>query len=235
VTSGLRHQVIDPRRLILLAATALTGLVLVITGAHSAMAHPATVFAPTNYQTRITAITPAVPGLTMRVIGHGDQLELTNSSGRDLVVLGYAGEPYLRVGRLGVFANQRSPATYLNRDRFPTVQLPGQADPKATPVWQRISRDHTAAWHDHRAHWMGSSDPPAVQATPWQVHVINPQWRVELRDGPRSITIIGDLRWVPTPQPATDPSPRPWPWIIGAGAGALGITAGIRHQRTRSR
>jgi hypothetical protein len=215
-------------------AIALTGL-LVLNSARPASAHPAGVFAPTNYQTRIMAITPAVPGLTMRVIDHGDQLELTNSSGRDLVVVGYAGEPYLRVGRRGVFTNQRSPATYLNRDRFPTIQLPDQVDPQAAPIWQRISRDHTAAWHDHRAHWMGSSDPPAVQAAPWQVHVINPEWRVQLRDGPRPITVTGDLRWIPTPQPATDPNPRQWPWLVSAGAGALGIAARIRHQRTRSR
>jgi hypothetical protein len=120
-------------------------------------------------------------------------------TGRDLVVLGYAGEPYLRVGPAGAFTNRRSSATFLNRDRFPTSQLPTQVNPKAAPVWQRISRDPTVAWHDHRAHWMGSSDPPAVQAAPWQLQVINPQWRVELRDGRRPIIVTGDLRWVPTP------------------------------------
>jgi hypothetical protein len=46
---------------------------------------------------------------------------------------------------------------------------------------------------------MGSSDPPAVQAAPWQGQVINPQWRVELRDGRRPITVTGDLRWADPP------------------------------------
>jgi hypothetical protein len=231
--SSLRASVAALSWLVLTMATAFIGLI-VVGVARPAMAHPATVFAPTNYQTRITAITPTVPGLTMRVIGHGDQLELTNTGARDVVVLGYAGEPYLRVGRRGAFTNQRSPATYLNRDRFPTIQLPDQIDPKAAPVWQRISSYQTVAWHDHRAHWMGSTDPPAVQAAPWQLHVINPEWRVELRDGPHPITVTGDLRWVPTPQPTTDPGARRWPWLVGVGAGVLGIAARIRHQRTRT-
>jgi hypothetical protein len=93
-----------------------------------------------------------MPGLTMRVVDRGDQLALTNVTERDIVVLGYEGEPYLRVGPRGVFSNQRSSATFLNRDRFPTIQLPAQVNPKAAPVWRRVGGGRTVTWHDHRAH-----------------------------------------------------------------------------------
>jgi hypothetical protein len=188
------------------------------------------VFAPTNYQTRIIAITPAVPGLDVRVRDPGDQLELTNTTGHDVVVLGYDHEPYLRVGPGGVSTNLRSPATYLNRDRFPTIRLPDQIDARAAPRWQRISRTPIAAWHDHRTHWMGGSDPPAVQAEPWREHVIIPKWQIELRDGRHPIVVTGDLRWIPTPQPAAPPRSPRWPWLLGLG-GILGIMVTLRHRR----
>jgi hypothetical protein len=235
VTTGSRCLVIRLHKLwpaVLLSTTVASVLLTAATG-RPAMSHPATEFAPTNYQTRITTINPFVPGLTVRVLDHGDQLELTNTTGHDLVVLGYAGEPYLRVGPDGVFANRRSPATYLNRDRFPTSQLPALANPRAAPVWRRISRDHAVAWHDHRAHWMGSSDPPAVQAAPWKLHIVNPQWRVELRDGERPIMVAGDLRWIPTPQPPSNPTPVKWPWLAGGGACLLSVMAGVRRWRGR--
>jgi hypothetical protein len=232
VTTGSRCLVIGLHklRLALLLSAVVASLLLAAATGRPAMSHPATQFAPTNYQTRITAITPAIPGLSMRVVDRGDQLELTNVTGRDLVVLGYAGEPYLRVGPAGAFTNRRSSATFLNRDRFPTSQLPTQVNPKAASVWQRISRDPTVAWHDHRAHWMGSSDPPAVQAAPWQVQVINPQWRVELRDGRRRIIVTGDLRWVPTPPPPFSPRPARWLWLAGGAACLLGIVATVRRR-----
>jgi hypothetical protein len=235
VITSPRRPVTGLRRLRLARplSTAVASLLLTVAPGRPVMSHPATQFAPTNYQTRITAITPAIPGLTMRVLDRGDQLELTNTTGRDLVVLGYEGEPYLRVGPAGAFTNQRSSATFLNRDRFPTIQLPAQVNPKAAPLWQRISRDPRVAWHDHRAHWMGSSDPPAVQAAPWQVQVIDPQWRVELRDGRRPITVTGDLRWVPTPPPQSGPRPARWPWLVGAAACLLGIVATVRRRHRR--
>ena len=83
-----------------------------------------------------------------------------------MVVLGYDGEPYLRVGPRGVFENRRSPATYLNRSRIPTTKPPKSADSSAAPVWHRVSSGTTATWHDHRAHYMGTSEPPAVQRDP---------------------------------------------------------------------
>ena len=55
----------------------------------------------------------------------------------DVVILGYSGEPYLRVGAAGAFENVRSPAVYLNATRNGGIP-PSSADPSAPPEWRRI-------------------------------------------------------------------------------------------------
>ena len=78
----------------------------------------------------MTALTPALPGVTVRVLQFGDDLELVNRSGTEVVVPGYEDEPYLRIGPDGVWRNQRSPATYINLDRYaPGRRCPPTADP----------------------------------------------------------------------------------------------------------
>ena len=84
-----------------------------------------------NYQTRIRAIEPPVAGLRVEVVDAGARLR--NTTGQEVVVLGDAGEPYLRVGPAGVFENRRSPATYRNRVRT----SPHQLRPRPTRPGQR--------------------------------------------------------------------------------------------------
>jgi hypothetical protein len=94
---------------------ALAGL-LVVGRAGPAQAHIVGVGGrASNYRTDIRDVTPPVPGLSVHVLEAGNQLELTNHSGQEVVVLGYRSEPYLRVGPTGVYENQRSPSTYANR------------------------------------------------------------------------------------------------------------------------
>ena len=195
-SSGLVAMVL--RRLGRAAALALAGLLAL---AGPASAHAIGGAGPTNFQTRILAVKPAVPGIDVRVVEAGSRLELTNTSGREVIVLGYASEPYLRIGPDGVFENERSPATFLNKDSLGQVQVPSTADAKAAPEWKKVSGANHAAWHDHRVHWMGQQPPPEVQDAPGQVHVVNPTWTVPLRLGEQQIAVTGDLRWVPGPSP----------------------------------
>ena len=120
---------------------------------------------PTNYQTVLHAVTPKVPGLTLTIVDLGTQVELTNTGRTEVLVLGYDGEPYLRVGPRGVFENIRSPATYLNRSTTITGRAAGEPMPRRRPRWRQISSGTTARWHDHRAHFMGTDDPPSSRAT----------------------------------------------------------------------
>ncbi|RLP99573.1 hypothetical protein [Micromonospora sp. CV4] len=186
-----------------------------------AAAHGADAPDGSDYRTRTTGVTPARPGLEVRVVEAGARLELTNRTGRPIEVIGYSGEPYLRIGPDGIFENTRSPATYLNRTIAGDTTLPAEADPAAAPSWQRISDGTTALWHDQRALWRESAPPDAVRAAPDREHRVR-DWTIPLRDGAEPAQIRGTLDWLPPPDAYT------W-WavtIVGLLAvGALGLLA----------
>lgn len=167
-------------------------------------AHGAAGISATNYLTRLERVTPEVPGVKMRVVESGSRFELVNTTDEELVVIGYQEEPYLRIGPNGVFENRRSPATYLNASRRGTSSVPGSADPEAAPVWKKVSDGNVARWHDHRIHWMGDRDPPAVRRAPDRRQVVIPEWSIAMRIGERNIEARGNLLWVP------GPSATPW-------------------------
>jgi hypothetical protein len=103
------------RRVLAVAGAALAGTVLLAPPA-SAHAGPGGSHVPaSNYRSRVFRIAPAVPGLEVRTIDAGARLELVNHTGHDVIVLGYQGEPYLRIGTGPPEVNVRSPAAYLNR------------------------------------------------------------------------------------------------------------------------
>ena len=96
--------------------------------AHSGHAAPAA----TSFVARITQVPP---GLEAKVVD-GDQLLWLRADPRvTAVVSGLREEPYLRFTRSGVWENQRSPTTYLNKPRPQTP--PRDAIAGAPPVWQR--------------------------------------------------------------------------------------------------
>ncbi|MEU8210610.1 hypothetical protein AB0B85_15575, partial [Micromonospora sp. NPDC049044] len=171
----------------LVAAAA--GLVTLISAAPAA-AHGADAPDGTNYRTRTTGVTPQRPGLEVRVVEAGARLELTNNTGRAVEVIGYSGEPYLRVAPDGVFENSRSPATYLNQTIAGDTALPAEADPAAPPTWRRIADGSTVRWHDSRALWQESAAPAAVRAAPDREHRVR-DWTIPLRDGADPVTVLG--------------------------------------------
>jgi hypothetical protein len=191
------------------AALVVAALALGIVGVNAAPAgaHGLGGLSPTNYDSVLQSVTPSVPGLHVRITDLGTKVELTNTGAREVVVLGYAGEPYLRVGPKGVFENTRSPATFLNRSTTITGSAPKSADAEAKPVWRRVSTGTTASWHDHRAHFMGGDDPPEVVRHPDQRRVVD-NWEIPMRAGNEDVVARGQLIYVPPPSP--------WPWVAGA-------------------
>ena len=202
-------------RRIAVVATALA-IVAVAVSPDRADAHGIGGVRPSNYETRVLSVRPTVPGVSVRSIDLGDRLELSNTTDIDVIVVGYEGEPYLRVGPRGVFENRRSPAVYLNRSRTNSVPVPASADAGAKPEWREVSGGTTARWHDHRSHWMGNGDAPMVQADPGSPHLVQRFEVMLLRDGEK-IAVTGDVRWIP--------GPSPWPWICVALALALALVA----------
>ncbi len=188
------------------------GVGAVVVAAEPAGAHGVAGIQPSNFSTRVLTVTPRVAGLSVRAADLGNKLELENRTGRDLTVLGYDREPYLRVGPAGVFENVRSPAVYLNRTRTGNVPVPRSADPRAAPEWRRIGDGPIVRWHDHRAHWLGTINPPQVQRDPSSRHLVQ-RWTVTLVQDGVPITVRGEVVWVP--------GPAPWGWFAVAAALAI--------------
>ena len=151
-----------------------------------------------DYRTRITHV-PAIDGLDARAVGLDGIIELTWTGPGTLIVDGYEGEPYLRFDDTGVAINMRSPAAYLNQDRYADVDLPATADPTAAPDWQTVRANNSYQWHDHRTHWMSSAPPPQAQQDPSRSHVIYDRWEIPITIDGDDAVIAGDLTWAPAP------------------------------------
>ena len=158
-----------------------------------------------GYTSAVKTIAPELDGLTVQVLQGDDQLDLRNDTGRELLIQGYEGEPYLRFGADGgVFRNANSPATYLNEERYGGVDVPASASKTAAPRWERVSRGNSYDWHDHRIHWMSTIDPPKVrQAKDEPHHVFD--WNVPGTVGGQPLAIRGSLDYQPPPQSSFNP------------------------------
>lgn len=185
------------RRIVLTVVIAAS---ILMAGASPALAHTVAGTGATNYKTTLRFVKPALDGLRVKVIEAGSRLEVSYAGSGEVVVQGYQGEPYLRIGDKGVFENLKSPATYINKTRN-GVNPPTDTDPKAAPQWHKISDDHVARWHDHRIHFMGNIDPPPVRNAPGVRHPIT-DWTLTITKGARTVTAGGDLVWVPGPSSA---------------------------------
>ncbi len=151
----------------------------------------------TNYRSQVTS-EPDVPGVSWQVYGSDEFLSVTNASDAELTVLGYEGEPYLRVGPEGVFENRASAATYQNTDRYANVgELPEDVGANEEPRWQQVSDANSYLWHDHRAHWMSQNLPPSV--TDPNSETVVQQWEVPFTIDGRERIVSGELRWIPAP------------------------------------
>jgi len=199
----------------------MTALVVLAVDASPASAHTVSGQSASNFRSTLTGTTPQVPGLSVRVVELGSQLEVTWTGQDDLVVTGYRQEPYLRIGPDGIFRNRRSTATYLNATRA-GGQVPPDADDNAPPDWVRIGSGRTVRWHDHRIHWMGGRLPPTVRRDPGSAHRIV-DWKVDMLEAGRTITAAGTLEWAPAS------SALPWILLIVVLAVA-GIVAGLSRR-----
>ena len=202
----------------------LLGVVGCLALAGPAAAHVGDGRAGSDFDGAVLSVTPALPGVTVRVLQFGDELEVVNPTGTELAVPGYSGEPYLRIGPDGVWRNRLSPATTINLDRYGRTPLPADADPLAAPDWVQVSTQPQYTWHDHRTHWMSEGLlPPAVAADPTVDHTVL-AWTVPMSYGGQDVAVAGELTW--------SPPPPPWlVWPIYALVALLVVLAGVRGPR----
>ncbi|TML60205.1 MAG: hypothetical protein E6G17_10330 [Actinobacteria bacterium] len=215
-----------PRRLdAVIAFAGVVAVVLVAGTPAPAEAHTVAGVQPTNYRSEILAVTPAVAGLRLRLLDLGRRIELVNHTSTEVVVLGYQGEPYLRVGPAGVFENRRSPSLYQNRPLpfgASATTLPPQADAAATPTWHKISSGHVARWRDRRTRWEGKASE-IVRGTHGRTRVVVTSWTIELRHGGRPVLVDGRITWMPPGSPL--------PWLAVALALLVAAVVMARAQR----
>jgi hypothetical protein len=185
-----------------------------------------------HFRSEVQQVRPAVPGLTARVLNRDEQLELRNGTGRTVVVEGYDREPYLRFKPNGVVEqNQRSPATYLNRDRLGLQKIPAAAVPNAKPVWKAVSSGGEYRWFDHRIHIPSPNrPPPQAKGKDDPVKVFD--WKVPLAAGQTKAQLQGTLLWVPKLSSGGSST-----WIVAPIAGGVValLVAGALMLRRRRR
>lgn len=179
-------------------APVLAGLVAVLIWgtATPAGADPAV---PTNYRSEVVALEPVVDVIELEVVGGDAFLRISVQPGHEVIVPGYEDEPYLRIDDTGVWRNLRSPATYLNDDRYAQVEVPATADPEAEPEWERIASGGSWAWHDHRIHWMAPGIPSHIAGDTIQ-EVFT--WAVPLIVDGEPVVAHGRLEWLPSTNPS---------------------------------
>ena len=184
----------------------------IIAPATPAFAHGGDTPSATAYRTAVTGVT--LDGVSVRAVEAGARLELRNSSGHSVEILGYAGEPYLDIRADGTWQNVNSPAAYINETLTGETAVPASADPTAPPAWRKISSATTVRWHDQRTHWLNPGLPAAAASDPSRSHRLR-DWVVPLRVQTTAYEIRGTLDWAPPP--------RAWLWWVLAFGAFLAV------------
>jgi hypothetical protein len=148
-----------------------------------------------NFRSIAHGITPAVKGVQIQVLNGDDRFEIDNRSGKAIVIQGYDSEPYARLMPDGtVEVNKRSPADYINNDRFAQSPVPAFASATAPPQWVVQSKTGRFQWHDHRMHWMAKTTPPQVKDKHKKTKIFD--YKIPLEVDGKPAALKGTLFWV---------------------------------------
>lgn len=179
-----------------------------------------------NFRSEITGVTPRDAGVEFEVLDYDSHMQLRDRGGKEVVIYGYRGEPYARILPDGtVEVNERSPATYLNDDRFANVTVPPIADPEAKPRWKEVDDSGTFLWHDHRMHYMSQSLPPQVTDKGKKTRIFD--YEIPISVNGTKGDISGTLWWV------GEANTSPLPFILAGIAIVLGGGALVLFVRRR--
>jgi hypothetical protein len=163
-----------------------------------------------DVRVRVIRPRPSAQGPFALSVSDGDHaLHLAVRSGHRVVVLGYLGEPVLRVDARGLAVNLGSPTAAAaglvpKRDRASRVR-----------GWSVEPGEHTAVWRDPRVKQL----PTGMKRAAWSIPIVV--------DGRRA-RIVGALVRVSRP--------ILWPWVLLVlGVGSLGALVAIANRRRRLR
>jgi hypothetical protein len=191
-----------------------------LTAPATAAAHGPVPSMGTNFQARIGGLTPPRSGIEAKVLGGDQTLSVTADPRMSLVVLGDVGEPYLRFGPDGVFVNDNSPTSYINR-RVPAL-VPAAVASATTPRWRRVSAGPSYSWHEHRLH------RAAVLAGGGGASRRLGPWLIPLRANGRPTMLRGELWYVAPPS-------NWWLWLLAVPAALAAALLATRLRAERFR
>lgn len=172
--------------------------VAILAPAQTAFAHGGNGGDSSDYRIEITGFDGNAEGFEVRSVELGNRMELTRTTAKEVQILGYEGEPYLRLDAQGVFENVNSPAHYVNQDRYSRTLPPASANATATPKWTKLSDGTSVRWHDHRTHWMSPTPRQDVVDNPDVERLISADRVVLSVDGVK-VAVIVQVTWLPPP------------------------------------
>lgn len=179
-----------------LAAVALAVLLVVAAGP-LARAASAAAIEPSDQGSDVVRTTPTAPGATLTV--DGDVAELTVTPGHAVTVLGYQGEPFLRVAADGtVERNERSSVVLADPNSPVTTVVAPPTAAADEAQWVIVGGGGTARWHDHRVHWMAGSPPPSSDGLvmAWRVPMVVDGANVAVDGEVRRRSVVDPLPWL---------------------------------------
>jgi hypothetical protein len=161
-----------PRRIISLVRVALIVGLASVAAPASADAHIRSGVVAVDYGASVSPLRPPLrSAVTVRIYRSDRALGVTVSGRHTVVVLGYLGEPFLRISPSGVAVNEGSPTSA------------GVGLLKATPRrtgtalhWRARSTRPSFVWHDARLRGL----PPGVERSRWRVPLLLDGARAEL-------------------------------------------------------
>jgi hypothetical protein len=161
-----------------------------------------------DFEARISGLRPPAKGVSARVLGGDQRLQLSVRRPRVVIVLGLVGEPFLRFSPTGVQANAASPTALSTH-----VLAESDALPPGPVRWKRVEAGGEFAWHENRLRPVpvsASGDPRRVAG-----------WSVPLVIDGRPAVLTGS-EWHAT-------APSLWPWLLAGGIVLAAAAAGARQ------
>ncbi len=179
---------------------AMAAMLCVLLGPRPAAAHIAGGASPTNARSVVTDTRPAVTGVGVTVGLGGQFVRVTNQGADEIVVLGYRGEPFLRLADDRVQVNPRS-ATAAETGQLRLVSR--SADSSQGRRWVHLSDGDSVSWVDGR---VDARSLPAGATD---------SWRLPLTVDGQRVTVLGTRTGLA--------SPSPWPWLVALGVVAAAV------------
>ncbi len=155
---------------------------------------------PSNYRATVTAIRPALPTVGVTVGIGGQWVRVTSQGAAEIVIVGYRGEPFLRLSDNRVQVNELS-NTAADTGQIPAA--PVSAGPSTDPSWVQLRDGDSATWTDDRI------DPETQGDAESQPEQASGSWELPLVVDGRQVTVLGTWDRVPPP--------LLWPWLAALG------------------